>query len=73
MHCYGHLLRGGNDHVLVRTLEFGVEGQRMKWKLKMTFRKQVYKECMMVGVSMEDLSCQLQCIVCVNHVATMLR
>ena len=32
LHCY--VLRRENGHVLKRTLDFEVEGQRKKWKLK---------------------------------------
>ena len=34
--CYGHVLRRYGGHVLRRTLDFEVEGQRMNGRLKRT-------------------------------------
>ena len=37
VNCYGHLLRREDGHVLRRALDFEVEAQRKKWRVKMTW------------------------------------
>ena len=37
VHCYGHVLRREQCHVLGRALDFEIEGQRKKWRLKRTY------------------------------------
>ena len=41
-------------NILRRALEFVVEGQRKKWRLKRTWKKQVEEESVMVGLRRED-------------------
>ena len=53
----GHVLRREDGHVL-RTLDFEVEGQRKKGKLKRTWIKQVQEECMKFGLRRKDALCQ---------------
>ena len=48
---YGHVLRREDSHVLRRALDFDVESQRKKGRLKWTWKKQVEEEGMYVGVS----------------------
>ena len=52
--CYGHVLRRENAHVLRRAIDFEVEGQRKKGRLKRTWKKQVEEESMRVGLRRED-------------------
>ena len=44
-------------HVLRRALDFKVEGQRKKGRLKKTWKKLVEDESLKVGLSMEDELC----------------
>ena len=53
--CYGHVLRREDGHVLRRALDFEVEGQRTKENPKRTWKKQVEKESMKVGLRREDV------------------
>ena len=43
VHWYGCLLRREDGHVL-RTLDFKIEDQKKKWRLKRTWKKQHEKE-----------------------------
>ena len=54
---YGHVLRREDGHVLRRALDFEVEGQRKKGKLKRAWKKQVEEENVKVGLSREDALC----------------
>ena len=47
------MLRRKDGHVL-RALDFEVEGLRKKWRLKMTWKRQVDEESVKVGLRMED-------------------
>ena len=38
---YGHVLRREDGHVLRRALYFEVEGQRKKWRMKRSWKRQV--------------------------------
>ena len=38
---YGHELRREDGHVLIRALYFEAEGERKKWRLQRTWKKQV--------------------------------
>ena len=38
---YGHVLMRENGHVLKRALDFEVDSQRKKWRLKRTWKRQV--------------------------------
>ena len=51
---YGHMWRKEDGHVLRRTLDFDVEGQRKKGRLKRTWKKQVDEESMKVGLRRKD-------------------
>ena len=57
VHRYGHVLRKEDGHVLRRALHFEVDGQRMIWWLKRTWRMQAEEESVMVGLRMEDALC----------------
>ena len=46
---YGHVLSREDGHVLRMTLDFEVEGQRKKGRLKRTSKKQVEEESVKVG------------------------
>ena len=46
---YGHVLRREDGHILIRALDFEVESQRKKGRLKGTWKKQVEEESVMVG------------------------
>ena len=50
IHWYGHLLRRKDGHILRRALDFEVEGQRKKGRLKRTWKKQVEEESVKVGL-----------------------
>ena len=39
IHWFGHVLRRENGHILKGALDFEVEGQGMKGKLKRTWKK----------------------------------
>ena len=54
---YGHVLRREDGHVLRRALDFEFEDQRMKGRLKRTWKKQDEEENVMVGLRMEDALC----------------
>ena len=70
---YGHVLRREGGHVLRRALDFEVEGQRKKRRLKRTWKKQVEEQSMKVGLRMEDALCQSKWSVGVNQIAAWLR
>ena len=55
---YVHVLRREDGHVLRRPLDFEVESQRKKGRLKRTWEKQVEEESMKVGLRREDELCQ---------------
>ena len=46
---YGHVLRREDGHIFRRALDFEVEGQRMKGRLKKTWKKQAEEESVKVG------------------------
>ena len=46
-----------HGHVLRRALNFQVEDQSKKWRLKMTWKKQVEEESVMVGLGRKDAVC----------------
>ena len=56
------MLRREDGHSL-RALNFDVEGQRKKGKLKKTWKKQVEEESIKLSLSREDVLCQLIWIV----------
>ena len=54
---YGHVLRREDGYVLIRALDFQVEVQRKKVRLKRTWKKQVEEESVEVGLRREDELC----------------
>ena len=50
----GHMMRREDGHVLRRALDFEVEGQGKKGRPKRTWKKQVGKESMKLGLRRED-------------------
>ena len=50
VHWHGHMLRRENGHVLRRALDFEFDGQRKKWRLKRTWKKQVEEESVKIGL-----------------------
>ena len=65
VHRYGHILR--------RALDFEVEGQRKKGRLKNTWKKQVDEKSMKVCLRREDTLCQSKWNICVNKISAGLR
>ena len=55
VHWYGHVLR--KEDVLRRALDFLLYGQRNQGRLKRTWKKQVEKESVEIGLRMEDALC----------------
>ena len=64
---------GEDGHVLRRSLDFDVEGQRKKGKLNRTLKKQVEEGSMKVGLSSEDEHYRSRWIVGINLIVTRLR
>ena len=60
---YGHVLRREDVRVMRMALDFVVEGQRKKGRLKRTWKKQVEEESVKVGLRREAVLCQSQWIV----------
>ena len=54
---YGYVLRKEDSHVLRRALDFEVKGQRKKGRPRRTWKKQVGKECVKIGLRREDAFC----------------
>ena len=73
VHWYGQVLRRENGHVLRRALDFEVEGQRKKEKLKKTWKQQVEEESVKVGLRKEDALCRSKWSVGVNQIDAGLR
>ena len=67
------MLRREDRHVLRSVLDFEVEGQRKKGKLKRTWKKQVEEENVKVGLRMEDALCRSKLGVGVNQIAAGVR
>ena len=70
---YSHVLMRDNGHILRRELHFEAEGEWKKGRLNRTWKKQVEKVIMNVGLRREDAFCQSKCIVGHNLIATRLR
>ena len=49
-HWHGHVLKIEDGYVLRRALHLDIEGQRNKWRLKRTWRKQVEEESVNIGL-----------------------
>ena len=58
VHWYGHMLRREDGHVLRRALDFEVEGQNKKGRLKRMGKKQVEEESINVSLRREDALCR---------------
>ena len=69
----GHVLRREDGLVLRGAVDFAVEGQRRKRKLKRTWKKQVEEESVKVGLRREDTICRSKWSVGVNKIAACLR
>ena len=50
----GHVLNREDGHVLRRALDFEVEGQRKKGRLKRTWKKRAEEESEKIGLRRED-------------------
>ena len=70
---YGQVLRREDGHVLRRALDFEVEGQMKKGRLKRTWKKQVDDESVNVGLRTEDALCRSKWCVGLNQIAAGLR
>ena len=70
---YGHVLRREDGHVLRRALDFEVEGQRKKWRLKRRWKRQVEEESAKVGLRREDALCRSKWSFDIIHIAAGLR
>ena len=70
---YGHVLRREDGHVLRRTLDFEVEGQRKIGSPRWTWKKKVEEESVKVGLRREDALCRSKWSVGVNKIAAGLR
>ena len=55
---YCHVLRREHGYVLNKALDFEVEGQRKKGRLKRTWKSQVEEESVKVDLRMEDALCR---------------
>ena len=55
---YGHVLRREDGHVLRRPLDFVVDGQRKKGRLKRTWKNYVVEESVKVDLIREDALCR---------------
>ena len=53
-----------------RALDFEDEGQRKKWRLKMTWKRQVEEESVKIGLRREDTLCRSKWSVGINQIAT---
>ena len=69
----GHVLWRDDGHVLRMALDFEVEGQRKKGRLKRIWKRQVEDESVMVGFRREDALCRSEWSVGVNTIAAGLR
>ena len=54
---YGHMLRREDGHVLRRTLDLQVEGERKKKRPKRTCKKHVEEDSLKVSLRREDAFC----------------
>ena len=70
---YGHLSRKKDGHVLRRALDFEIEGQRKKRRLKRTWRKQGEEEGVKVGLRREDALFRSMWSIGINQTAAGLR
>ena len=61
MYWYGNVLKMEDGHIWRKTIDSEVEGQRKKGKLKLTWRKQVVKESIKVGLRICILLIKVDC------------
>ena len=54
---YDHVLRREDGHELRRALDFEIEIQGMKWRLKRTWKKQIDKKCVNGDMSWKNALC----------------
>ena len=73
VHWYCHVLGREDGHVLRMALDFEVQHQRRKGRSKRTWKRQVEKESMKVGLRREDALCCSKWSVGVNKIAAKLR
>ena len=62
-----------NGHVMRRTLDFEVEGQRKRRRPKRTWKTLVGEECVKVGVRMDDALLKSKWSVVANQISAELR
>ena len=67
------MLRREDDHVLRRALDYEVEGERKKVRLKRTWKKHVEEESVKVGLRRDDALNQSKWSVGVNQIVGGLR
>ena len=65
----GDVLRRGDGHVLRRSLDFEVDGQRKKGRPKMTWKMQVEEQSVKVGLKWEFAFCRPKWSVGINQIA----
>ena len=70
---YGHVLRREDGHILRRVLDFEVDGQRKKGRLKRTWKRQVEEESVKVSLRREDAHCRSKWSVGISQIAAGLR
>ena len=70
---FGDVLRREDGHVLRMALDLEFEGQRMKGRLKRTWKKQVEEESVKIGLRREDTFCRSMRSVGVKQIAAGLR
>ena len=70
---YGHVLRREDGHILRRTLDFEVEGQGKKGRLRRPWKEQAEEEGGKIGLSREDAPFQSKWSVGVYQIAAGLR
>ena len=63
------MLSREDDHLLRRALDFEVEGQKKKERLKRAWKKQVEEDSVKIGLRMKDALCRSKWNVGVNHIA----
>ena len=70
---YGHVLTREDGYIMRKALDFEVEGQRKKQRLKRTWLRQFEKEGMIVGLRRKDALFCLRWSVGINLIAAGLR
>ena len=73
VHWYGHVLRRDDCHILRRSFDFELEGNRMIGRPKRTWKRRVDEECVKIGLRREDELLQSKWSVGVNQIAAGLR